>query len=427
MQTQFMCLSLSYKTASVEVRERAAMSTTHQAHLLMQAAAGDLLDVAELVILSTCNRTELYAIAGTHGVDTLFEAWRQFSALTVTEQQTLGVLLEGQACIDHVLEVSAGLDSQVIGEPQILGQVADAYELARTHHAAGTMLSALMQHAIQAGKRVRNETPIGEGSLSVSSLAAMHSGEIFGDLEQANVLIIGAGEMAQAAAAAFVRHGVDHLQITSQTIAHAQALADQWGGQALPFTQLGQALTSADLVIAAVTAPHPILLKADVAAVLPLRAGRKPFPLVIFDIALPRNVAPEVGDLDGVQLLNLDALQAVADAHMNIRKSAVPHALAIIAEEKAAFLQWQASRAAVPVIQSLRSKADQVRQTELDLLLRRLPDLDEHSKQLVTEFSQRLVNKLLHTPTLKLKEKSGESEQYASLVSDLFDLLAAPQ
>jgi glutamyl-tRNA reductase len=180
-------------------------------------------------------------------------------------------------------------------------------------------------------------------------------------------------------------------------------------------------LRRADLVITAVAAPHPVLHVADVAAVQPIRGLR---PLIIFDIALPRNVEPEVGNIAGVRLYNLDDLQATSDAHYAIRQAALPEASLIVTEELAAFQRWQASRAAVPMIQNLRSKADAIRAQELEQLLHRLPDLDERSQQLIAEFSQRLVNKLLHQPTLRIKQKtaSDDADLYTSVIQDLFAL-----
>jgi glutamyl-tRNA reductase len=418
----FLCLSVSYKNASVEDRERVALPAAAQDALLTRVATGQVAGVAELAILSTCNRTELYAVCADEIAGaTLLQAWGDCSGVGVKMLQPLTVTLEGAAGLRHLFDVSAGLDSQVIGEPQILGQVADAYERARIQHATSALLSAIMQHAIKAGKRVRSETALGAGALSISTVAASHSRQIFGDLANATVLVVGTGEMARGAVSSLVRQSVDKLLVTNHNLEHAQTMAAEFGGEVVPYTQLGQALRRADLVITAVAAPHPVLHVADVAAVQPIRGLR---PLIIFDIALPRNVEPEVGNIAGVRLYNLDDLQATSDAHYAIRQAALPEASLIVTEELAAFQRWQASRAAVPMIQNLRSKADAIRAQELEQLLHRLPDLDERSQQLIAEFSQRLVNKLLHQPTLRIKQKtaSDDADLYTSVIQDLFAL-----
>ncbi len=434
MLSHLICVGLSHKTTPVEIRERAALDSQRQAQLLARVAARQLSGVSEIAVLSTCNRTELYAV----GVpDVAAQALNQVLieqadesdipagtriALQYDWESAVYCLTDDQ-CVDHVLRVAAGLDSQVIGEPQILGQITDAYEQASAYNATGAVLSTLMQQAIHAGKRVRHETELGDGALSISSIAALYARDVIGSLQQACVLVIGAGEMARAAAAAFIRRDVDRLMIANRTLEHAQEIADEWDGRAIPFTRLGEALAEADVVIAAAFAPHTLLHREDIAGVLARRSGR---PLIIFDIAVPRNVAPEVAELPGVKLYNLDDLEAVSAEHRVRRESAVPHAEAIVHEEAEIFAQWWASRSVVPTIQQLRAKAESIRQSELDHALRRLPDLTEHERQILDEFSHRLVNKLLHQPTLTLKDHSVDSEMYARVLADLFDLDAEP-
>jgi glutamyl-tRNA reductase len=420
--SQLICVGLNHKTTPVEIRELAAIPTLRQSELLLRAAAGQVPGISELAILSTCNRTELYAVGlpdvATHSLTDLLV---ENSPLADYDWEGYLYTLYDDDCVEHLLRVASGLDSQVIGEPQILGQVTEAYEQASANKAAGPVLSTLMQQAIHTGKRVRHETAIGQGALTISSIVAAYSNQLIGPLQRACVLIIGAGEMAQSAAAAFVRLGIDHLLVANRTLEHAQEIAEQWHGEAVPFTQLGEALLEADLVIAAAFAPHTLLHLTDLDPVLARRAGR---PLIIFDIALPRNVAPDVAGLPGVKLYNLDDLQAVSDSYRAQREGAIPQAETIVEEEALAFAQWRTSRAVVPVIQQLRAKAESIREAELDHLLRRLPEISERERQLIEEFSQRLVNKLLHNPTLKLKEHSadGPAELYANVLDELFDL-----
>lgn len=425
-----LCVGLSYETASVAIREKAALTVAQQREALHRVAHGQVIDIAELVIVSTCNRTEFYAVQSTSDGDNtaqalsqIFAVWRSYCQLSDAELQAASYQQLGQAAVQHLCQVAAGLDSQVIGEPQILGQVADAYELALNCGSTGATLSALMQAAIQAGKRIRTETALGQGALSIGSVAAIHASQILGVTQPVTILVIGAGEMAQAVATAFIRRGTDRLLIANHTLQHAQELAAQWDGEVVPFTRLHEALHRADLVITATASPHILLHRDDLLTLLPQRAER---PLVIFDVALPRNVDPGITGLSGVHLYNLDDLQTVRDTHYSVRQSAVPEAQRIANEEAAAFARWQSSRSAVPVIQQLRAKAEAIRQSELERLLPRLGELSAHEQALLDEFSQRLVNKLLHSPTLTLKSKSaiGEGELYADVVDELWQLTA---
>jgi glutamyl-tRNA reductase len=305
----------------------------------------------------------------------------------------------------------------VLGEPQILGQITDAYQQASASGATGAVLSQLMQRAIHTGKRVRSETDLGKGALSISSIALTNAERILGKLTQRTALIVGTGEMARKTALGLAGRGIRRLMIANRTLEHAQALADICAGEVVPFVEIGKALAEADLVISAVTAPHVLIDAEDIAAL-----RRDDHPLVLFDLALPRNIAPAVGNLPGVQLFNLDDLQAVSQAANAERERAIPSAEAVVAEESQAFARWLLSRQAVPAIQQLRSRADKLRQAELDHLLSRLPDLNERDRELLDRFSQRLVNKLLHEPMLKLKEQASESA-LPEAVGDLLGLV----
>jgi glutamyl-tRNA reductase len=417
--SSLVCVGLSYKTAPVSVREQAVLSVQQQSTLLGEVASGHVPGVEDLVILSTCNRTELYSVGASHAA--LFDLLRQQSTLAENDLRAAAYCLTDQACVRHVLRVAASLDSQIIGEPQILGQLTQAYRCART----GILLSELMRRAIHTGKRVRSETELGQGALSISAIVARHANRIAGSLAEISALIIGAGEVAQSTAASLARRGIGKLVIASRTLEHAQAAAKRFGATAVPYAQVGQALIDADILITASAAPHTLLYVADVAGGLSMRQGR---PLLIFDIAMPRNVAPGVRALPGVQLFNLDDLQAEAELHRAERESAIPQAEVIIEEEVQNFLRWQASREAVPIIRQLRDDAQRVRQTELARLTRRMPALTERERHLLDIFSERLINKLLHSPTVRLKARSsdGQGELYASILNDLFNLTPHP-
>ncbi len=416
------CLGLNHKTAPVESRERVALSSMQQETLLTLASHGQLAGITELVLLSTCNRLEFYALGEPDDAVSSLVTWlTEHTNLTKEEFARVLYTCVEQEAVDHLLRVGAGLDSQVIGEPQILGQITRAYQRAAKLDAAGAMLCTLMQQAIHAGKRVRHETELSHGAMSISAVAAKYADQITGSLDNACVLIIGAGEMARTALASLVRRGVGRVLIANRTLEKAQAMADQFAAQVVPLSDLPSILPEVDIVITAAAAPHALLNPADLVGVLP---GRQDRPLLILDIAVPRNVAPGVEALPGVRLYNLDALQTDAETYRAERERAVPLAEAILAEEAATFAAWRATRTVVPVIQQLRAQAEQVRQAEMEALTRHLPGLSEHERQLLEAYSQRLVNKLLHRPTLQLKAQSraGKGDLYASVVDDLFGL-----
>jgi glutamyl-tRNA reductase len=415
---QLICVGLNHKTASIKIRERAAIPSALYEQLLRQVGEGQIYELAELVILSTCNRLEFY-IAGRPDTSrrALIDMLLRYSALSEDELAASVYWLAGDACVEHLMRVATGLDSQVLGEPQILGQITDAYQEARASGATGAVLSQLMQRAIHTGKRVRSETDLGKGALSISSIALANAERILGKLNQRVALIVGTGEMARKAAVGLAGRGIRRLMIANRTLDHAQALAETCGGAAIPFIEIGQALIETDVVISAVNAPHALITADDIATI-----KRDSRILVLFDLALPRNIDPAVGKLPGVQLFNLDDLQAVSQATNAERERAIPPAEAIVTEESQAFARWLSSRKAVPAIRQLRSRADKLRQAELDHLLSRLPDLNERDRELLERFSQRLVNKLLHEPMLKLKEQASESA-LLELVDDPFDVV----
>lgn len=393
---EVICLGLSFKTAPVEVRERAGFTPDAAARLLEHAAAGALPGVGELVVLSTCNRVELYAAAGENSAaETLYGEFAAHSGLSPYDTCAMTYLLTGRVCVEHLLRVAAGLDSLVMGEPQILGQIADAFRRACAARSVGAVLSALFTTALRTGKRARSETPISRGPLSVASVAARHAHHVLGELTNLTALIVGAGAMARSAASAVTSQGIGRLVIVNRTAERAEALAAAFGGRARPLAALQDALTEADVVITAATSAEPLLRAGQIAGI-----GR---PLLIFDIALPRNVEPSVGALPGVQLHNLDDLQAVAEVYRERRREVIPQVEAIVHDGLAAFASWQALRAATPAIRELRNTAENARRAEIERLLHKLPGLSAHERALIEAFSQRLVNKLLHDPTMRIK------------------------
>jgi glutamyl-tRNA reductase len=329
-------------------------------------------------------------------------------------------IYHNEAAVRHLMQVAAGLDSMVLGEPQILGQVTDAYQAALSQAAAGTVLSALFRAAIHTGKRARTETAIGLSSTSISSVAANLAGQLWADLSDRRVLLIGAGEMGAIAVKALIKRGLSNITVANRTYEKANELARLWGGQAVNFQQLPFALAQADIVISSTSAPHTVIHKNLLEPIISKRAGR---PLFIIDIAVPRDVDPDITGLSGVHLYDIDDLQGQANQNTHDREAEIPQVEAIVGAEVEEFMTWVSSLEAKSTIVALRQQIEQLRQQELERVFNRL-DLDERAQNLVATMSHRLMNKILHEPTLRLKEETsnGNGAVYITTVRHLFAL-----
>jgi glutamyl-tRNA reductase len=419
-------VGLSHKTAPVEIRERLDFSDNALRSILTHFDANHkqahLEDVREGIILSTCNRMEVYALVRDPQVAKAAIV-RLLSRACETDVEVFSRHLysyEDEAAIHHLFRVACGLDSMVLGEPQILGQITDAYEAALSQGSAGTVLSALFRAAIHAGKRARTETKIGVNPASISSVAASLAHNLLGDLSQQHLLLIGAGEMGAIAVKAMIKRGVSKVTVINRTIKNAEQLANSWGGRALTFQQLSEALVDADIVISCTGAPHMILDREHVEPAMQERPDRA---LFILDIAVPRDVAPNVCELPGVYLHDIDDLQSQAEDNVRERELEIPRVEVIVEEEVGQFLAWLASLDAVATITDLRQQIEQFRQLELERLFNKL-DLNPKERELVATMSHRLINKILHQPTLRLKEESahGNGAAYSYAIRQLFSL-----
>ncbi len=421
-------VGLNHRTAPVEMREQFCLvgsglqMSSGELHLARQGSA--LSPLHEVVILSTCNRLEIYAV--TPG--TAPDAWTHIENWLLSgraiDWQTLHrhlYFLEGQAVVRHLLRVAAGLDSAILGEPQILGQVAQAFADAQTASTTGAILSHLFALAVRAGKRARTETAISRHTMSISHAAAQLAKGKLGELDNANILIVGAGEMAEVAAQALHRHGARQFTFINRTYGHAEKLAGQLGGRALNWCQLREALAWADVAITATGAPHTVIYASDIAQILTERQGRT---LIFIDIAVPRDVEQSVGELPGVQRFDIDDLEANLDANLAQRQAAIPAVEAIVEAESLNFLNWLHCRQVVPVIAELQKKAESVADAELQLALHKLKGLTPHDQTVVERLAHRIVGKLLHDPTIRLKALAacGNGYGYAHAVRELFDL-----
>jgi glutamyl-tRNA reductase len=420
-------VGLNHRTAPIVVREQLALAHCGLNMALQEMQQNQIGQLAhESFILSTCNRLEVYARVDdpAAGAEAVMGFLARLQNIDPSRLRPHLYVLAGEAAVSHLLRVAAGLDSMVLGEPQILGQVAAAGVTAQKEGATGLVLGQLVNQAIRAGKRARTETAISRHTTSVSHAAVQFISDHLHDLEQRRILIVGAGEMAEMAAKALHYHGVTSLHFINRTYSGAEDIAQRFNGRAWAWGQLADALVEADVVIAATGAPHLVIYAGDVAAVLPQRAGR---PLLLVDIALPRNIEGSAQELAGVTGCNLDQLQSTVDLNLGQRQAAVPQVEQIIRQETAAFMEWWHGRQVVPVLVDLRQKAQTVAANELEIALRRLNGLGAQEQEVVTVMVQRIVNKLLHEPTVRLKAEAanGNGHEYARAIRDLFALPTA--
>jgi glutamyl-tRNA reductase len=421
---QIHCVGLNHHTAPVELRER-----LHYSPAALKAALSRLgcdhacrpAGLIELAILSTCNRLELYAVSHTDRFEPLIDFIVETTGVIRAEFEAfLYHYLDAEA-VSHLDRVAAGLDSMILGEPQILGQVTDAYAAGLGQGSIGPVLSSLLRSAIHAGKRARTETTIGRNPASVSSVAARLAESVVQDLSAAQIVVVGAGEMAELAVEALRKRQAARITVVNRTHDRAAQLAARWNAQALTFEQLHAALVGADIVITSTGAPHILIKPPLVQDVIACRPDR---PLVFIDIAVPRDVDPDVKQLPNVYCYDIDQLEDRVSGSLAERQLAVPHVEAIVAEETDRFMIYFHSLDIVPVIASLRAKADAIRRAEVDRTLRYLSHLDEADRWRIEALAESLVSKLLHDPTLRLKGEAGNGHAalYADAVRHLFAL-----
>jgi glutamyl-tRNA reductase len=416
------CLGINHTTAPLSLRERLAFNEDSLRAALARLGCGGLeTSLNELVILSTCNRIELYAVSPR------LEA--QDLELFLTE--TRGVSRDefipylyhylDEDAIRHLLRVASGLDSLVLGEPQILGQVTNAMEGARGAGSNGPLLSRLFQYAIHAGKRARTETHIARNPASVSSLAASLAEKSVRNIAKAQIVILGAGEMAELAVEALRKRGAVKVLVLNRTLERAEALAKRWQAEASTFERMDAALSVADVLISSTGAPHTILNLGMVARIMETRPSR---PLVMIDIAVPRDIDPNCNALPGVTVYDMDGLHARLEHSLAEREAEVPLVEAILAEEAGKFMEFFKSLDMLPLIADLRQQAEATRQAELNKTLRRLPDLNETERARIEALTQALVKKLLDAPTNRLRAQANtpSAPEYANVARTLFGL-----
>jgi glutamyl-tRNA reductase len=405
----------SHRLAPVEVRERVALGEREAAEVARSLAV----DGFEAVCLSTCNRTELY-LASPDAVSAEELAASLLSELaSLPENELVPVLyrLRDEAAALHLFRVAAGLDSLVPGEGEILGQVRTAAEVG----SPGPVLDRVFRQALHAGKKVRSETAIGESPASVSSAAAALAQQVFGELAGRNILVIGAGKVSELAARNLVSRGATISAVVNRSVERAEELAGLFGARPVSFERAEEELARADVVVSSTSAPGFVLGRDAVEAALRARKGR---PLFLIDLAVPRDLDPAIHELPGCYLYDIDDLEAVVSESLAGRRTEAARAEEIVAGEAERFRSWQASLDVVPAIASLRARAEEIRARELERLEGRLGDLSERDRKAVESLTSQIVNKLLHLPTVRMKEAAAGADggAYADVVRDLFGL-----
>jgi glutamyl-tRNA reductase len=418
---ELLALGASHKTASLELRERIALPTGRAARVLGELTEREA--IHEAVALFTCNRTELYLI-------TADAVEAENAALAILSRQAglrptelLGSLysLRGRDAVEHLFAVTGGLDSMIVGEAEIQGQVKRAYEMALVEGVSGPVSNRLFRDALAAGKRVRSETGIARSNVSVSTVAVQLAGQFLGDLSDRRVLVIGAGENAELTARALRDRGVETLFVANRRYDRALGLAQRFGGRAVTFDDMPRELELADIVVTSTGAPHQILGREELEFVAASRMGR---PLVLIDLAVPRDIEPSVRDCPGIALYDMDDLQRAVARNMDAREAEAAEALVLVREEVARFEEWMASLDVVPTISALRRRADEVVAQVLRENESRWESLSPADRERVEVMARAVVSRLLHEPTVRLKDRS--SYHYLHTIRELFGLDPEP-
>ncbi len=416
---RLLVVGTSHRRAELAVRERLHLAPPDAAALAGRLAESGL----EAVVLSTCNRTEVY-VATDDPVPAARAARAELRERSGLADGDLDAVLEERRDADaalHLFRVAAGLDSLLPGEAQIIGQVREAFDLAKRADATGRVLNRLFTYALHAGKRVRTETGVGTVPAAIPAAAADLARRLIGDLEGRRVLVIGAGKMGGLAAESFLERGAERIFVANHRIERAEELVRRFGGVAVPFDRIGDELARADVILSSTRCPQVVLHAADVEPALRRRDGR---PLLLVDIAVPRDLDPAIADLDGCTLYDLDALGPVAGEAVARRDEATRAAEAIVAKEADAFVEWLRALEVVPVVSALRRRAEAIRAQELARAEPRLRHLSEDDRRDVEVLTAQIVNKLLHDPTVRMKEAAARADgtDYADALRELFAL-----
>ncbi|NNN43198.1 MULTISPECIES: glutamyl-tRNA reductase [Vibrio] len=410
-----LAIGINHNTASVELREKVAFGPDKLSEALRELS--DHPYVNGSVILSTCNRTELYCDVKSASKNKLIEWLARFHQVNPEELKPSLYIHEEQAAIRHLMRVSCGLDSLVLGEPQILGQVKQAYADAKENHMVDSALEKLFQKAFSVAKRVRTETEIGGNAVSVAYAACTLAKHIFESLADATVLLVGAGETIELVAKHLAGHHCKRMMVANRTLERANVLAQHFDADVITLNEIPDYLAQADIVISSTASPLPIIGKGMVESALKVRRHQ---PILLIDIAVPRDIESQVGDLDDAYLYSVDDLQSIVDSNLQQRKIEAIQAEVIVSEESADFMSWLRSLQAVDSIRDYRKAASEIREELLSKSLQALAAGGDAEKLLI-ELSNKLTNKLIHTPTraLQMAAEQGEPAKLAIIRQSL--------
>jgi len=420
-EVNLILVGVNHKTTPVEIREKLAFTKGK-----IEESVDRLFnfpDIIEHTILSTCNRVEIYARANCQ--DSAIKAIKQFICdfheVSPVELEDHFYSYRNEEAVEHLFRVSSSLDSMILGEAQILGQVKDAYSLAKDLRSTGLVLNQLFKKAFSIAKKVREETGIAERSVSISSAAVELAQKIFDDLENRTVMLVGTGEMAELAAKHLISYGVKTVYVTSRTYDRAANLARTLNGSALDFEAFKNELHRADIVITSTSASNFIIKKEMVEKAIHERKNK---PIFFIDIAVPRDIEPDINDLENIYLYDIDDLHVVVSANMKEREKEADNAMNFISQEVTKFNNWVGTLDAVPTIVEIRKKAENIRMQEIEKTLKKISYLSEDDKKLLRQMSSSMVNKILHKPTIKLKQKtqSEDGHVYLKAIRHLFHL-----
>jgi glutamyl-tRNA reductase len=421
---KFRLIGVNHRTAPVEVRERFAIPEARLSEALNCLCKYP--GISEGLIISTCNRVEFLAHAE-NGTDADLRGFiRQYFGVEPEKVEKHLYEFRDDEAVRHIFRVASSLDSMIVGEPQILGQVKEAYTAARAVGALNSHLEALVTRAFAVAKRVRNETQIGTSAVSVASVAVELAKKIFGSLNGKTVYLVGAGKMSELAARHLLAHGAEKILVANRTLQKAADMADAFGGEAIPFDQLYDTVDRADIVISSTGAPHFIFRREHGEAFLHRRKNR---PMFFIDIAVPRDIDPAMNELDGIFVYDIDDLQQVSTRHVADRRKEADRAEAIVSEEVRRFQERLKTLSVVPTIVSLQEHMENIRQAEIERARPKLGNLTPEQEFAIHAITHGIINKVLHTPitTLKTAAKDPESATLVEIIRRIFNLRASKE
>lgn len=414
-------VGLNHRTVPVELLERMAVPEARLTKALNDLVGREHL--LEVAVLSTCNRTEIYAYCSRFhpAVGDVVEFLAEYSGAHPDDFNDHLYTYYDDAAVSHLFTVAAGLDSMIVGEGEILGQVRNAWTAAEAEKVSATLLGQVFRHAIESGKRVRTETEIGRHPVSISSAAVAVAAEHLGGLEGCRVLVIGAGDMGEGMTIAIATRGVADICVANRTVENAQELAERVGGRVAPLSALTEEFARADVVLASTGASEVLIDRGTVESIMQERRDQR---MLIVDVALPRDIDPGVGEIPGVTLLDIDDLKGYAQRSTDRRRAEIGKAREILGAEIERYREERAARIVAPIVTALHRRGEQLRAAEIDRQASRLSGLDEPTMQLIESITRGIVNKLLHEPTVRVKDNAGtdRGDVLADALNALFDL-----